>query len=193
MPLPQALALGQDLEQCTEGCSRKNRRKAAHAGSRDLRQARQVCGCTRQWMCTAELDQWSEHSSYVCCILLCFASVFCWMGVFILRRNFEHKHLILEASAVLGNYIRKKCRNAYVSLQNFIVIILTQSVHWVTLKLNSFRAGLQKSVSLEKNCCGKYRVNLIMPLTRIDGKCKNLRTLSENPVPRDKEGLQKGV
>lgn len=72
---------------------------------------------------------------------------------------------------MLETCIRKKCRNAYMSVQN-VTVISMQCVHEVALRQNSFQAGLQKSISLEKNSCGKYRVSL--SILRIDEKCKNM-------------------
>lgn len=92
----------------------------------------------------------------------------------------------------MGN-IREKCRNTPLCLQNSIVIILVQSVHGATLKLNAFQAALQKSISLEKNCSGKHRLSLSVYLTRIDEKRRTLSSSNENPVPGDKEGLPEGA
>lgn len=106
--------------------STKKLRKMAHTKTRDLVQASQLCDCVKPWTWMGEWDQWHELSSHICFMLLCFSSVLYWISVFILRRNFDCKHLILGTSAIIGNPIRKKC----LSPHSFIGIVLLKSVRW---------------------------------------------------------------
>ena len=134
---------------------------------------RHRCDGARRWVRAAELGQ--RTNPLPAFVLYCCALPLCFTGtrVFILRRNFECEHLILGTSAAVGN-CPKEMQNASLSLQSCTVVILTQSVPRVALEMNSFQAGLQKSISWEENRSGKYRVDLSMCLKRIDEKCKIL-------------------